>query len=224
VLELEQRTVREVLVPRRDVFVIAAGTTVGDAARQMASAGRSRVPICPGTEFDGVLGIAMLGTLVAADDQAAPVETLVQEPIVVPEGARVQDVIALLQRQRRQLALVADEYGSFEGIVTMEDLLEEIVGELYDELDRNLEPTDPRGATRLPDGSFELPGTFPVHDLVELGLPDAEPGDAATVAGLLLEALGELPRPGQSTRSGGVEIEALAVTRTTIERVRVRRA
>lgn len=223
VLELQKRVVREVLVPWRDVFVIDAHHTASSAARAIAGDGHSRAPVTAADDPEQVLGIATLGKLVADVTPDRPILECVDEPVIVPENARVQDVLQLLQRSRRQLALVADEHGSYVGIVTVEDLLEEIVGELYDELDRDLDPSDPRGYEPLPDGWFELPGTFPVHDLEDLGLPVIAGATAATVAGLVLDALADIPSPGQVVTIGKLEIEALVVTGTAIQRVRVRR-
>ena len=224
VLELQKRVVREVLVPWRDVFVIDDQHTAASAALAIASNGHSRAPVTPVDDPEQVLGVATLGKLVTCSDPEQPVLELVDESVIVPENARVQDVLQLLQRSRRQLALVADEHGSYVGIVTVEDLLEEIVGELYDELDRDLDPADPRGYTQLPDGSFELPGSYPVHDLEDLGLPVPEDSSAATVAGLLLDALGEFPAAGQHVRSGDLDLEAVRVVGTVIECVKIGRA
>lgn len=222
VIELEQRSVRDLLVPRRDVFVLDSTLPVAEAARALAQTGHSRAPVAVGGELEAVIGVALLAQLVAHDDPLAPVSTCCGEPTIVPEGALVQDVLRLLQQERRQLALVADEHGTYVGIVTVEDLLEEIVGELYDELDRNLAPDDPRGYRRRPDGWFELPGTYPVHDLQDLGLVVSDDAAAATVAGLLLDAAGTMPAPGQMYRDGNVELVAVEVDGTVITKVRAR--
>ncbi|MCW2950416.1 MAG: hemolysin [Thermoleophilia bacterium] len=225
VLDLEERTLRAVMVPRRDVLTLDAASTPADAARLLAAAGRSRAPVAVGGDLDRVLGTVGLTRLVEQWDSTSPIATFVHEAAAFPSESHVQEALRRLQRERRQLALVVDEHGRTMGIVTVEDLLEEIVGELYDEYDRDLDPSDPRGYTTLGQGSFELPGTFPVHDLAELGLPphDLE-SDAATVGGLLLDALGHRPVAGECARSGAIEIEALAVDGNVIERVVVRRA
>jgi putative hemolysin len=223
-LELQQRSVREVLVPRRDVDVLDSTLTVGEAARALAKTGHSRAPVGDDGQLDTVHGIVLLASLVVHHRQEDPVVAVCLDPVVVPEEAHVQDVLMLLQRSRRQMALVADEHGSYVGIVTVEDLLEEIVGELYDELDRDLDPDDPRGYERASDGSFELPGTFPVHDLEDLGLPAPDDTGAATVAGLLLDALERLPEPGEQAAVGELLVTAVRVEGTVIELVRIRRA
>ena len=223
VIELRERTVREVLVPRRDVVVLDAAMSVADATRELARAGHSRAPVAPGGELQDVVGVAVLGILVARDDTATSVgDACDGEPTIVPDGALVHDVLQLLQRTRRQLAIVADEHGTMVGIVTLEDLLEEIVGEVYDELDRDLAPDDPRGFRRLDDGWFELPGTYPVHDLPDLGLQPPEDATAATVAGLLLDAAGSVPAPGREVACGQLRLLATVVDGTVIETVRAR--
>jgi putative hemolysin len=223
VLELQDRTVREVLTPRREVFLVSADSSIGEAARALANAGHSRAPLVEDGDIDTTVGIVILARLVACIDQDAPARSVTQEPLIVPHAAGVQDVLKLLQKRRRQIALVADEHGSIIGIVTVEDLLEEIVGELYDELDRDLSPSDPRGYERREDGSFELPGSFPIHDLADLGLFPPDHPHATTVGGLLMDALGRMPQEGDDVRTGQLRIEALTVFGTVVERVRIER-
>jgi putative hemolysin len=137
---------------------------------------------------------------------------------VFPEAARVLTALREFQQHRTQMAIVIDEHGRAQGIVTVEDLLEELVGEIYDE-------TDPDLATVVhePDGSMTLPGAFPVHDLVDLDveLPD---GDFTTISGLVLEELGRFPAVGESLRVDGWEITVLEIERHRIQRVALRRA
>jgi putative hemolysin len=113
--------------------------------------------------------------------------------VALPETVRVVEALRRLQGERQQMAVVIDEHGGFEGIVTVEDLVEEIVGEIYDETDRDL-----LSVRHEPDGSLTVPGAFPVHDLKDIGV-DLPPGDYATVAGLVLDRLGRVPDgPGES--------------------------
>jgi len=122
-----------------------------------------------------------------------------------------------LQLNRQSLALVVNEYGGTDGIVTVEDLVEELVGEIYDEADR-----DVQAAERQPDGSVIVPGSFPMHDLVDIGVDLPENGAYSTVAGLVLDRLGHLPKPGEAVVVAGWRIEVLAVDRRAIRRVRLR--
>jgi len=221
-LEIETRQLREVLIPRRDVLTLDGDEPAGDAARRLAVAGRSRAPVVTGGDLDRVLGTTSLARLVAAPSPNTPARELVHEAVVFPDVAHVQAALKTMQRARRQLAIVADEHGRTVGIITVEDLLEEIVGEIYDEHDRDLTPDDPRGYQQRPDGSFELLGTFPAHDLPALGL-DAGLHTASTVGGLLFDALGHMPAEGEHAVVGRMRIEALDVEGTVIRRVDVRR-
>jgi putative hemolysin len=131
----------------------------------------------------------------------------------------VAEAIRRMKADREQLALVVDEHGVVDGIVTMEDLVEEVVGEIYDETDDDI-----TAAVREPDGSLLLPGTFPVHDLADLGI-DVPPsgGDYTTVAGMVIARLGHLPtRPGESVALDGWTAVVTGVHRRAVTEVRLR--
>jgi putative hemolysin len=127
----------------------------------------------------------------------------------------VLDALRRLQAEREQLAVVINEYGGIEGIVSVEDLLEELVGEIYDEFD-----ADSQAIQRQPDGSIVLPGSFPVHDLPDLGVSLPE-GAYTTIAGLILQRLGHLPDKGEAVEVDGWRLEVLAVEQRAITRVRL---
>src|SRR5690606_4586869 len=182
-LELSQRRRRHVLVPRREVDAVSAATPSREAARVLAERGHSRAPVVQGDELDDVVGVVHWCDLLLNDDQAGAVA---RPPMLLPDTLGVPAAFQRMTVERQQLAVVIGETGEVAGIVSLEDLLEEIVGEIYDETD-----SDVRGATRLEDGSIRLPGTFPVHDLADVGvhpenLPD---GSYVTVAGLIIAHL-----------------------------------
>src|SRR5690606_21014924 len=132
------------------------------------------------------------------------VRTVVRPAQVYPETASVLDVLRALQAAREVIAVVVNEHGGTEGIVTLEDMIEEVVGELYDEADR-----DVQGVQHDPDGAMSVPGSFPVHDLPDLGV-EVPDGSYATVAGLILEQTGEIPEePGVVVDVGGWRFEVL---------------
>jgi putative hemolysin len=135
--------------------------------------------------------------------------------VALPESMRVLDALRRLQAEREQLAIVLNEYGGTEGIVTVEDLLEELVGEIYDEFD-----PDSRDLQPQPDGSVALPGRFPVHDLPDLGISLPE-GPYATVAGLILDRLGRIPAEGDAVKVDRWRLEVLKMERRAIVQVRV---
>jgi putative hemolysin len=217
-LEIHERRLREVLVPRRSVFILSGDLDVATARMELAESGHSRAPVVREGHLDDVIGVVNLRDLLDDDVKLADV---VREPVVFPDSVRVSEALRRFKAEREQFGLVMDEHGAVAGIVTLEDLLEEIVGEIYDETDR-----DVMAVTRSEDGSLVLPGTFPVHDLVDVGveLPGAPEGNYSTIAGLVLVVLGRIPeRPGDVLRVSAWEIEVLAVAHHAITSVRLRR-
>lgn len=151
---------------------------------------------------------------------AASVGERVRPPLLLPVTLPVADALRQLRQEHQQLALVVDEHGGIDGMVTMEDLLAEVVGELYDETDR-----DVRGVIRESDGSLLVPGDFPLHDLPDLGVRLSFPlsRDYTTVAGLVLARLRHLPdEPGETVRLPGLTLEVVEVGDRAVRRVRLR--
>ena len=219
-LELQERMLRHVLVPRGAVLSIRADATVAQARRALADAGHSRAPVTHGHHLDRVIGVVHWGSLIDGDDE--PVTSRVKPPLMLPDTVRALAALRRFREERQQLAIVIDEHGSVDGIVTMEDLLEEVVGEIWDE-------TDPKvvDALRNADGSVVLPGTYPVHDLPDVGVDlDLPPSaDFTTVAGLVLKLLGRVPdAPGDVAEAGGWQLEVLEVAHHAVTRVAVRPA
>ncbi len=217
-LEIHERRLREVFVPRRDVVVLDAALDVPSARAELAASGHSRAPVARGGHLDDLVGVVHLRDLLS---DTTPLTELVRAAVVFPDSLRVSDALRRFKTDHEQFALVVDEHGAVDGIVTLEDLLEEIVGEIYDETDR-----DVMAVRREDDGALVLPGSFPVHDLVDLGveLPGAPEGDYTTVAGLLLTVLGHIPeRAGERAEVSGWDLEVLAVERRAITSVRLRR-
>jgi len=218
-VEITERVLREVLVPRRAVFTLDAGTPAAQARVSLAGSGHSRAPVVRAGNLDDVIGVVALRDLVLAertvDDAARP-------PYLLPDSLRVADALRRFKADREQLALVVDEHGAIDGIVTLEDLVEEIVGEIYDDTDR-----DVAGAHHEADGSIVVPGTFPVHDLPDLGI-DADgvrDADYTTVAGLVIARLGRLPtHPGDTVSIDGWSAEVAGVERRAVTSVRLRRS
>jgi putative hemolysin len=159
-----------------------------------------------------VIGVAHLVDLVDARGRVAD---HVRPALALPESIGVLDALRRLQAERQSLAIVINEYGGTEGIVTVEDLLEELVGDIYDEFDR-----DSVGIQREADGSVLLPGSFPIHDLPDLGITLPE-GAYTTVAGLALDRLGRLPEEGETVGVDGWQLEVLAVEHRAITRLRL---
>ncbi len=199
-LELDDRTVRQVLVPRGSVLMLDGTDSAADSARELLAAGHSRAPV-RGRDADDILGVVHVRDLVRASD-SLPTSALTRPIPVLPESIGVLDALRQVQQGKAQLALVVDEHGGTEGIVTVEDLLEEIVGEIADEFDRDVALGVT--ATRQGEGAPVLPGSFPVHDLVDIGFEVPE-GPYATVAGVVLDGLGRIPDVGDRVVGGDVD-------------------
>jgi putative hemolysin len=214
-IEISERTLAEVLRPRPDVFVLDAGQRVAEALPALAASGHSRAPVAHDGNLDEVVGLVHLRDLLGPGDR--PVREVAGELAAFPETAGVLDVLHEMQVRRLQLALVVDEHGAAAGIVTIEDMLEELVGEIYDETDR-----DVVRVRSEPDGSLVLPGRFPVHDLEDVGVHGMPEGPYATVAGLVLDVLGRVPEaPGDRVTVAGRTIDVIAVDGRAITEVRV---
>lgn len=213
--EIAERSLREILVPRPNVLAFDVSSDVVDVIGGLVASGHSRAPLYRG-DLDDVAGVVHLRDLVAGEGLA--LEKLPRPAVVLPETVGVLDALKRLRAQREQLAIVINEHGGTEGIVSLEDLLEEIVGEIYDEFDLDLDPTDPEGVVRRDDGAISLPGSFPMHDLADLGVTLPE-GEHATIAGLVLRELGRIPSAGEEVEVPGWHLIVTERLRNAIGRV-----
>lgn len=214
--EIADRSLHAVLRPRPDVFVLDADITAEEGLAALARSSHSRAPVADGGDLDHVVGIVHLRDLLSGGDRL--VRRVAQPMAAFPEGVPVLDALHELQARRIQMALVVDEHGAASGIVTMEDLIEELVGEIYDETDRDIV-----SLRHLEDGSIEVLGQFPVHDLEDLGMTEVPDGPFTTVAGLVLSELGRLPEePGDCVEVNGWSFEVRGLRRRAITEVRVR--
>jgi putative hemolysin len=178
------------MVPRNDVVVIDAAATCREALEVLVESGHSRAPVAEKRNLDKPVGMVRLRSLLDRPDD--PVTSVMWNIPAFPDAARVLTALREFQARRTQMAVVVDEYARSIGIVTVEDLVEELVGEIWDETDPDLITV-----IREADGTIVLPGSFPVHDLVDLDVELPE-GDYTTIAGLVLDVLGRFPRPGES--------------------------
>jgi putative hemolysin len=201
--EIADRPLRHVLIPRRNVVALAADQSAAKGRNTLVCTGHSRAPVIA-HELDDVVGWVHLRDPI---DDVGTVGDHVRPVLLFPETVDVIDALPRLRTERQQIAIVINEYGGTEGIVTLEDLIEELVGEIYDETDRDIRAVQPQAG-----GALVLPGTFPIHDLVDLDV-DLPKGDYTTVAGLLLDRLGHIPdAPGASVDINGWRLDALEVT------------
>jgi len=217
-LELHERVLREILVSRRAVVMLSAAMPVDAALTMLADSGHSRAPVVRSQDLDEVVGVVHLRDLLGRQPSVADAA---RPALQLPDSLPVSEALRRFKADREQFAVVIDERGGVAGIVTLEDVLEEIVGEIYDETDR-----DVLAVRTMPDGSMVVPGSFPVHDLPDLGveLTDTSRGNYTTVAGLVLEALGRIPgTAGDRVDKGNWTIEVTAVGRNAITEVRLTR-
>ncbi|MFI9640815.1 hemolysin family protein [Micromonospora sp. NPDC051925] len=220
-VEIADRQLRAVLVPRLRVFTLDSGTTAEAARLVLAATGHSRAPVVRHGGLDDAVGVIHLRDLVGVPDDR-PVDECARPPMLLPDSLPVVDALRQFKAERQHIALVVDERGAVDGIVTLEDILEEIVGEIYDETDR-----DVRSVRTEADGSLVLPGTFPVHDLTDIGVevPNRPAGDYTTVAGMVLSCLGHIPTvAGESVTIDDWELTVTDVDQRAITQIRLHHA
>lgn len=213
VMAFARRTVREVMTPRTAMIAVSESDTLAEIRQVFQDSGYTRLPIYRGT-LDEVIGMLHAFDLFKLE----PGDPLPIRPVALaPEGRSCADLLVDMQRERRHLAIVLDEFGGTLGLVTMEDLLEAMVGEIFDEDD-----AADGGATAGPD-LVELDGTTPVSDLEEQFDTTLPAGHAATVAGRLVELAGRIPRSGERFLLAGLEVDVVRASPLRVERLLVRR-
>ncbi|MGI8505412.1 MAG: hemolysin family protein [Solirubrobacteraceae bacterium] len=222
VFHLHEQEARQVMTPIPAVVTVDLSETVQDALRRCVSTGHSRLVVTEDDNQDRVKGIVHVNQLVKlmmADGYDAHFAKLVREAPIVPETKPLDDLLADLQRERTELAIVIDEYGRTAGIVTTEDIIEEVVGEIDDE-------TDPAGGAvrRLANGDWFVRGHVAVTDLEDYGLALPVDTDAYnSVGGFVFAELGRLPKRGDQVTANGLSVRVESVRENRIEAVRIRR-
>jgi CBS domain containing-hemolysin-like protein len=220
IVDLNETLVREVMTPRVDVVVIPASASVAEARRIAVAAGHSRFPVF-GETIDAVVGILHVRDLVRAWHEGwgeATIAGLVRPAVFVPETRSVAEVLKEL-RTSGHVALVVDEYGGFAGLVTLEDLVEEIVGDIRDEHERDEQEVVPQG-----DGSWSLSGLAHAEELERLFGVDLAERDYDTVGGFVTAELGRVPGKGETFEARGLSVEVVDADPRRVFRVRVRPA
>lgn len=210
VVELGDTTAREVMTPRPELVWIESDKTVGQACRLAVKSGFSRIPVV-GEDADDVVGVVYLRDLVARledpDGRAAPVADVMRPAVFVPDAKGIDALLAEMQRDHNHLAILVDEYGGVAGLVSIEDILEEIVGEIVDEYDTTeVPPVDDLG-----DGRYRLSARLGLDELAELfdiDFPDEVNEEVETVGGLLALELGRVPLPGARVTTAGLDLRA----------------
>jgi CBS domain containing-hemolysin-like protein len=221
VFHLHEQQARQVMTPAPAVVTVDVSDTVELALRRCVSSGHTRLVVTEDHNEDRVKGIVHANALaqkLLAEGTEAGIEELVREAPIVPETKPLDDLLADLQRQRSSLAVVIDEYGRTAGIVTVEDIIEEVVGEIDDE-------TDPLGGAvrKLANGDWFVRGHVAISDLVDYGLELPVDTDAYnSIGGYVFGELGRLPKRGDTVSSNGYSIRVESVRENRIEAVRIR--
>ena len=218
IFELGDTVAREIMVPRVDMALAEDTDTVAEAAARMQGTGYSRLPVFH-EDRDRIVGVIMLKDLVESLSGGRGAESVTEhlrEPVFVPETKGILPLLTEMKSTRNQMAIVVDEYGGTAGLVTMEDIVEEVVGEIADEFDR-----EHRYVSRTGDRELVIDGRLSIEEALERGLPVEESDEYETVAGWVLAHLGHIPVPGERFERKGYEFRIVAMRRRRIARLRV---
>jgi CBS domain containing-hemolysin-like protein len=220
VVAFGDKTVREVMTPRPDIVAITAGATLDDLRRLVQEQEYSRLPVFT-DNLDNIVGLVVVKDLIQRIDPPSGkrlVSDIMRPAAFVPETKRVADVLREFQTGRFQLAIVVDEYGGTAGLVTVEDVVEELVGEIRDEYDLEAEPV-----VREKDDSYVFSGKVAIGEMVDrLGL-EIDDGGFETVGGYVLTRVGRVPAVGERFAIDGLDVEILEAERRRIHKVRLRK-
>jgi CBS domain containing-hemolysin-like protein len=219
IVDFGDTLVREVMTPRPDIVAIPAGATLPELRTLLREQGYSRVPVFK-DNLDNILGFVFVKDVIQVQDEGAQpgaVAALMRPAYFVPETKRVSDLLKEFQRQQRQIAIVVDEYGGTAGVVTLEDLLEEIVGEIRDEYDRESEAIVDEGGE-----TFLVSGKAGIDQVSErLGVTVEREG-FDTIGGWVLSRLGRVPAVGETFEIDGLGVEVVDAERRRVHKIRIR--
>ena len=215
IFDLGETTVREVMVPMVEVAALPETASPDECVRLIAERGFSRIPIYADRIFN-VVGVVTAMDLLRQGVRARDVRAFMRPATYVPETKRIDELLREMQKARVQLVVVVDEYGAAVGIVTVEDIVEEVVGEIRDEHDRTLDTVE-----RLPDGSYRVAGRANIDELNEALDWELPKGDFETVAGLVLATVHRIPLVGEVLHVGPYTVTVLEADERRVQRVRI---
>jgi len=221
ILRLDVTTAREIMVPRLDMVAVDVDSSLIYVAEQMVQGGHSRIPVFEDS-VDHIVGIVHSREVLAAmakADSEQDLRDLLNPAFFIPETKRLDDLLQELQDKGIQMAIVVDEYGGTEGVLTMEDLLEEIVGEIEDEFSRTRESE----LVHLPDGGVLVDAGVPTEDIEELFSTTIESEDVDTVGGYVYQVLGKIPSTGDVVNTDQLRIEVVSILGRRLRKLRITR-
>lgn len=215
VLSITESTAYDAMTPLLDVWGVPTDATVGQAIQVVIQSGHSRIPVFEG-RIDNLVGVVSHRDLLLSPDDSAPISPITRPVRFVPESKRAGELLGDMRREHDTFAVVVDEYGGSAGVVTREDLLELLVGDIRDERDSD-EPT----IRQLSERDWRVPGRAEIEETNETLHYDLPVGDYDTVAGLILDKLGRIPEAGESFKIGPLRIQIEAATERAIQLVRI---
>lgn len=218
ILALDELTVSDVMQPRVDIIAVEDTETVRAALERMRGTGYSRLPVFH-EDLDHIIGIAHYKSLIPSvldGDTDGPITEHMQNALFVPETKDLFPLLSEMQTNRQQMAIVVDEYGGTDGLITLEDIVEEIVGEIIDETDSEVPYL-----TRLTEDEWLVDGRLPVEDAIELGWPVVASDQYDTIAGWLLNTADAVPQVGYELTVDGYRFKVRTMRRRRIRTVQV---
>ena len=221
ILRLDESTAKEVMVSRVDMVAVDAGTSLSTVASTMQEHGHSRIPVYTGTT-DNIIGVVHSRDLLpflARTEEHPPLAEVTRPPFFTPESKRLDDLLREMQEKRVHMAMVVDEYGGVEGLVTLEDLLEEIVGEIEDEFSPGMEPR----VVPMANGDIIADARVSLEYLSDLLSSPLRQDDVDTVGGLVYTSLGKIPQMGDSVTHDGLRIEVVSLLGRRIRKLKLSR-
>ncbi len=218
VIEFGDRRVGEVITPRTDIVALPAEATLEQVRRTVIQAGHTRIPVYAG-DIDNIVGILYAKDLLAIDEpDRTDLRSVMRKPFFIPETKPLGDLLREFKARKMHMAIVLDEYGGTAGLITVEDLIEEIVGDISDEYDHAESPL----LKRIDERTVEADGRMYIEDLNDaMGLTLPEEEDYETVAGFIFSELGFIPPVGQTLKTNGAEFTVIAADARKITRLRV---
>jgi CBS domain containing-hemolysin-like protein len=221
IFDLKQAVVREVMVPRPDIKCVSSKAKIKDVIDLIISKGHSRIPIFEG-KIDNVVGGVYAKDLLKfwgkdKDEEAIPLEKVMRQPYFIPETKRLEELLKEFKRKRVHMAIVVDEYGGLSGLVTIEDLIEEVFGEIEDEYDQRVEGR----IIRLGDGSISVDAKLEIEELESYLDVQIEKENFETVGGFIFHLLGRVPKAGERVDYGDLKITIESTDGRRIERVKI---
>ncbi|RMF05229.1 HlyC/CorC family transporter [Candidatus Woesearchaeota archaeon] len=217
IIEFEDVIVKEIMTPRPHIVGVTSGATVKEVVNSIMKSGHSRIPVFD-SESGSVVGVIIVKDVlekVARGKLNAKIESLVREPLFVPETMRLNELLTLFRRKKTHIAIVVDEYGTVSGLVTLEDVLEEIVGDLFDETDKPV-----KEIRKLSDNQYSVSGLAYLDDVNEkLSLNLESDSDVESIGGYVVDKLGHLPVAGEKLNDSGVEITVKEVKDNRVDKV-----